>query len=123
MVKANLAFCVSLIRSTWGLRGTPLLIKIFYSQQDAIYAPVEDMMPMGAGYGRGENGSFVRGVQGPYADEISTAGLIAAQAVSALQIADDEDINTFVFNRMSLVCITILVLFQSCFLKKSLGCV
>lgn len=53
-----------------------------------------------SGYGRGENGSFVRGVQGPYADEISAAGLIAAQAVSALQIADDEDINTFVFNRM-----------------------
>lgn len=41
------------------------------------------------GYGRGGNGSFV--------DE---AGLMAAQAVSSLQIADDEDIKAFVFNRM-----------------------
>ncbi|KAI3784019.1 hypothetical protein L1987_43110 [Smallanthus sonchifolius] len=53
------------------------------------------------GYGRGENGSFVRGVgvgvEGQYVDE---AGLMAAQAVSALQIADDEDIKAFVFNRM-----------------------
>lgn len=53
-----------------------------------------------SGYGFGENGSFGRGVQGPYGDEMSTAGVVAAQAVSALQIADDEDINAFVFNRM-----------------------
>lgn len=52
------------------------------------------------GYVYGENGSFVRGGQGQYGDEISAAGLIAAQAVSGLQIADDEDINSYVFNRM-----------------------
>ncbi|KAI7736314.1 hypothetical protein M8C21_020314, partial [Ambrosia artemisiifolia] len=52
------------------------------------------------GYGRGENGSFVRGVEGPYVDEMSAAGLVAARAVSNLQIADDEDINAFVFKRM-----------------------
>lgn len=52
------------------------------------------------GYGCSENGSFMRGVQGPYADDMSAAGLIAAQAVSALQIADDEDISAFVFKRM-----------------------
>ncbi|KAK1431733.1 hypothetical protein QVD17_08323 [Tagetes erecta] len=52
------------------------------------------------GYGYGESGSFSRGVQGAYDDEMSTAGVIAAQAVSALQIADDEDINAFVFERM-----------------------
>ncbi|KAI3705764.1 hypothetical protein L1987_76005 [Smallanthus sonchifolius] len=49
------------------------------------------------GYGRSENGSFVRGFEGQYVDE---AGLMAAQAVSALQIADDEDMKAFVFNRM-----------------------
>ncbi|KAD4584837.1 hypothetical protein E3N88_22438 [Mikania micrantha] len=41
------------------------------------------------GYGSGENGSFVRG------DAMSAAGLIAG-----LQIADDEDVNAFMFNRM-----------------------
>ncbi|KAJ0753171.1 hypothetical protein HanPI659440_Chr09g0332731 [Helianthus annuus] len=48
------------------------------------------------GYGRGENGSFERS----YVGEMSTAGLIAAQAVSSLHIADDEDISAFMFNRM-----------------------
>ncbi|KAM0034278.1 hypothetical protein Hdeb2414_s0016g00495691 [Helianthus debilis subsp. tardiflorus] len=52
------------------------------------------------GYGLGENGSFARGVERPYVGEMSTAGLIAAQAVSSLHIADDEDISAFMFNRM-----------------------
>lgn len=43
------------------------------------------------GYGSGGNGSF---------DGVSAAGLFAAQAVSGLRIADDEDINAFMFNRM-----------------------
>ncbi|KAF5766802.1 hypothetical protein HanXRQr2_Chr15g0719721 [Helianthus annuus] len=50
----------------------------------------------------GENGSFVRGVEGSgsFVDEMSAAGLVTARAVSTLQIADDEDINAFVFKRM-----------------------
>lgn len=50
--------------------------------------------------GYGENGSFVRGLQGPYVDDGTAAGQFAAQAVSRLQIADDEDINAYVYNRM-----------------------
>nr|XP_043615562.1 uncharacterized protein LOC122587453 [Erigeron canadensis] len=45
-------------------------------------------------YGCGNDGSFLKGVQAPYVDEIS------AQAVSALRIADDDDMNAFVINRM-----------------------
>ncbi|KAM0039040.1 hypothetical protein Hdeb2414_s0012g00377471 [Helianthus debilis subsp. tardiflorus] len=54
------------------------------------------------GYGCRENGSFVRGVEGSgsFVDEMSAAGLVAARAVSTLHIADDEDINAFVFKRM-----------------------
>ncbi|KAJ0542154.1 hypothetical protein HanRHA438_Chr09g0396321 [Helianthus annuus] len=52
------------------------------------------------GYERGENGSFARGVERSYVGEMSAAGLIAAQAVSSLHIADDEDISAFMFNRM-----------------------
>ncbi|XP_071713544.1 uncharacterized protein [Rutidosis leptorrhynchoides] len=50
--------------------------------------------------GYGENGSFVKGVQGSYVDDVHATGQFAAQAVSRLQIADDEDVNAYVFNRM-----------------------
>ncbi|KAK3037231.1 hypothetical protein RJ639_030124 [Escallonia herrerae] len=52
------------------------------------------------------SGPFVRDLHTPYfqdgpwdSSEIS-AGLIAAQAVSSLQIAEDAQVDTFVFNRM-----------------------
>ncbi|XP_071732217.1 uncharacterized protein [Rutidosis leptorrhynchoides] len=50
--------------------------------------------------GNGENGSFMRRVQGPYGDDVVAAGQFAALDVSRLQIADDDDINAYVFNRM-----------------------